>query len=234
MHSHSTWSDGNNSLEEMAAAARDLGFSYLTVTEHSQTAGYARGLKEDDLRRQWDEIDAVNEKVQGLRLLKGIESDILEDGALDYPEHILEKLDVVIGSVHTRHSQDEAQMTRRVLNAFDNPFLHIWGHPTGRLLQKREPAPMNLERILDKAALKNIVIEVNGNPERLDLKAEHVRLALKRDLRLVVSTDSHSVRELRNIRYSVATARKGWARKGQVLNTLSAEAFVSTLRTLRS
>ena len=176
----------------------------------------------------------MNEKVQGIRLLKGIESDILEDGTLDYPERILEKLDVVIGSIHTRHSQDEAQMTQRVLNAFDNPYLHIWGHPTGRLIQKREPAPMNLEAIFDKAARKNIVIEVNGNPERLDLKAEHVRLALKRGLKLVVSTDSHSVRELRNVRYSVATARKGWARRDQVLNTLGTEKFLETLRNLRA
>ncbi len=131
VHSHTTWSDGKNSLLEMAQAAQALGLEYLTVTEHSQTSGYAGGLKPDDLKRQWDEIDALNAKLKGFRLLKGIESDILEDGSLDYPDALLEKLDLVIGSIHQRHSQNEEQMTKRVLTAMDNPFFMIWGHPTG-------------------------------------------------------------------------------------------------------
>lgn len=233
VHSHSTWSDGKSSLEEMARAARDLGFQYLTVTEHSQTAFYAGGLKEDDLLRQWEEIDRVNEKVPGIRLLKGIESDILEDGSLDYPERVLEKLEVVIGSIHQRYQLDEEQMTRRMLAAFDNPYLHIWGHPTGRLLQKRDPAAMRMEEIFEKAAEKGVAIEVNGNPDRLDLKAEHVRLALKRGIKLVVSTDAHKVADLNNLRYAVATARKGWARKRDVLNALPADRFTATLRAMR-
>ncbi len=233
VHSHTTWSDGKNSLEEMARAAEKLGLRYLTVTEHSQTAFYAGGLKEDDLKRQWDEIDRVQALVPGVRLLKGVESDILEDGALDYPDRVLEQLDVVIGSIHQRHQLDEEGMTRRMLKAFDNPYLHIWGHPTGRLIQKREPAPMRMEEILDKAAAKGVIVEVNGNPDRLDLKAEHVRLALQRGLKLVLSTDAHSVQELENIRYSVATARKGWARRPDVLNTLPADAFARALKTAR-
>ncbi len=234
VHAHSTWSDGKHSLEEMARAAQALGLKFLTVTEHSQAAIYAGGLKEDDLRRQWDEIDRVNDTVKGVRLLKGIEVDILESGALDYSDSILERLEVVIGSIHVRHSMDEEQMTRRLLKAFDNPHLHILGHPTGRLLQSREPYPVRMEAVLDKAAERGVVVEVNGKPERLDLKTEHVRQALQRGVKLVVSADAHKTSDLGNLAYSVATARRGWARKGDILNTLPAEQFISTLRKLRA
>ncbi len=226
VHSHTTWSDGRNSLEEMVLAAKALGFKYFTVTEHSQTSNYAGGLTLDRLKAQWDEIDAVQEKVKGITLLKGIESDILEDGRLDYPDSVLEQLDVVIGSIHQRYSQDEDAMTKRVLNAFDNPHLHIWGHPTGRLLLRREAAPMRMEEILDKAAKKGIVIEVNGCPERMDLKPEHVRLALQRGLKLSLSTDAHSVGELKShLPWALASARRGWARKTDVVNAGDVKAF---------
>ena len=226
VHSHSTWSDGRNSLEDMARAAQAMGLKYMTVTEHSQTSNYAGGLKLDDLKKQWDEIDAINEKVKGITLLKGIESDILEDGRLDYDDSILEQLDVVIGSIHQRYSQDEAAMTRRVLNAFDNPHLHIWGHPTGRLINKRDPAPMRMDEILDKAAKKGITVEVNGCPDRLDLSSESIRKALARGIHLVVSTDAHSVDELKqHLPFAIAVARRGWARKGDVLNARDVKAF---------
>jgi DNA polymerase (family 10) len=231
IHSHSTWSDGRNSLKDMAIAARDMGLKYYTVTEHSQSSSYAGGLSIDDLKRQWDEIDQVNEEVKGIRLLKGIESDILENGSLDYPDALLEQLDVVIGSIHQRYGQDEDAMTRRVLNAMDNPLLQIWGHPTGRLLNRREPVPLRMEEVLDKAAKNGVAIEVNGCPERLDLKAEHVRLALQRGLKIVVSTDAHSIKELHvHLPLAVATARKGWCTRADVLNTKSAEEFIAALR----
>ena len=167
---------------------------------------------EKRLKKQWDEIDELQSKVKGIKLLKGIESDILEDGSLDYPDSVLEKLDVVIGSIHQRYSQDEAAMTKRVLNAFDNPHLHIWGHPSGRLLLKREAAPMRMEEILDKAAKKGIVVEVNGCPDRMDLASEWVRKALERKIKLVISTDAHSVHELTlHLPYAIAAARRGWA-----------------------
>jgi DNA polymerase (family 10) len=234
VHAHSTWSDGKNSLEEMARAAQALGLKYLTVTEHSQAAIYAGGLKEDDLRRQWEEIDRVNEAVPGVRLLKGIEVDILESGALDYSDTVLERLEVVIGSIHVRHGMDEEQMTRRLLQAFDNPHLHILGHPTGRLLQSREPYPLRMEAVLDKAAERGVVVEVNGKPERLDLKTEHIRQALQRGVKLVVSADAHKAADLGNLAFAVATARRGWARKGDIVNTLPAEGFIHRLRELRS
>src|SRR6266849_4981560 len=201
VHSHSTWSDGRNSLE---------------------------GLK-----RQWDEIDQINEKISGFRLLKGIEVDILESGELDFPETVLEKLDVVIGSIHVRFQMDEEQMTKRVLRAFDNPHLHIFGHPTGRLIQSREPYPLRMEAVAEKAALQGIALEVNGNPKRLDLKAEHVRIALEHGTKLVASADAHSLEDLDNLRFAAGTARKGWARKGDVLNTLPATEFVAKLKSLR-
>jgi DNA polymerase (family X) len=232
VHAHSTASDGRNSLKEMAVAAAALGYQYLTVTEHSQTSSYAGGLTLDAMKRQWDEIAAINEMKLGITLLKGIESDILEDGRLDYPDSILEQLDVVIGSIHQRYQQNEDAMTKRVLAAFDNPHFHIWGHPTGRLLSKREPAPMRIDEILDKAAKKGIVIEVNGCPDRLDLSAEYIRKALARKLKLSVSTDAHSTSELKtHLAFAVATARRGWVTRSDVVNTKDARSFMHEMKT---
>jgi DNA polymerase (family 10) len=217
----------------MAQAARAKGLRYLTVTEHSQTAGYAGGLKQEDLRKQWEEIDRLNKQLGGFTLLRGIESDILADGALDYPDSMLRELEVVIGSVHQRYKMDRSQMTGRIVRAFDNPHLHILGHATGRLLQRRDPAPIDMDELLDAAARTGIAAEVNGSPHRLDLKAGHVRKALARRIPLVVSADAHSTRELDNLDYAVATARKGWARRGDVLNTQPAPEFTASLRALR-
>ncbi|QQR48193.1 DNA polymerase/3'-5' exonuclease PolX [Myxococcus xanthus] len=233
VHAHSTWSDGRNSLEEMALAARALGLKYLTVTEHSEAAIYAGGLKVDDLKRQWEEIDRINAAVSGVRLLKGIEVDILESGALDYADSVLEQLEVVIGSIHVRHGMDEDQMTRRLLAAMDNPCLQILGHPTGRLINSREPYPVRMDEVLERAAERGVAVEVNGKPARLDIKAEYVRQAVKRGVRLVVSCDAHQKEDLRNLAFAVATARRGWARKGDVLNTLPADRFVTALRERR-
>lgn len=234
VHSHSTWSDGKNSLEQMARAAKALGLQYLTVTEHSQAAIYAGGLKEDDLKRQWEEIDRVNEAVPGFRLLKGIEVDILETGALDYRDSVLEQLEVVIGSIHVRHSLNEEQMTQRLLNAMDNPCLNIIGHPTGRLIHERDPYPFRMEAVLDRAAERGVVMEVNGKPARLDLKAEHVRMAVQRGVKLVVSADAHKVEDLPHLLFAVATARKGWARKSDILNTQPADRFIRSLKAQRA
>ncbi|MBU8899984.1 DNA polymerase/3'-5' exonuclease PolX [Corallococcus sp. H22C18031201] len=233
VHAHTTWSDGRDSLEDMARAAGALGLKYLTITEHSEAAIYAGGLKVDVLERQWEEIDRVNERVPGVRLLKGIEVDILESGALDYADRVLERLEVVIASIHVRHSLDEEQMTQRVLTALDNPFLHILGHPTGRLIQSREPYPLRMEAVLERAAERGVAVEVNGKPQRLDLKAEHVRRAIGLGVKLVASCDAHRKEDLANLSFAVATARRGWARKSDILNTLSAERFLAALRARR-
>lgn len=233
VHAHSTWSDGKNTLEEMARAAKAMGLHYLTVTEHSEAAIYAGGLKVDDLKRQWEEIDRINDSLRGFRLLKGIEVDILESGALDYADSVLEQLEVVIASIHVRHGMNEEQMTRRVLAALDNPCMQILGHPTGRLIQEREPYPLKMEAVLERAAERGVAVEINGKPQRLDLKAEYVRMAVQRGVRLVVSADAHKVADLHNLTFAVATARRGWARKRDILNTLPAKAFTAALRERR-
>jgi len=234
VHSHSTWSDGKSSLEDMVRAAAAMGLRYLTVTEHSAAAAYAGGLDEARVRLQWQEIARVQEAVPEVRLFRGIEVDILEDGALDLPDRLLSELDVVIASVHVRHGQDQAAMTARVLRALDHPCTDVLGHPTGRLLQRRDPSPLDMPAVLERAAKRGVFLEVNGNPDRLDLSADHVRLALQAGASLVVSADAHSTDALHNVGYAVHTARKGGARRSDVLNTLGADEFLSAIRRRRA
>ncbi len=229
VHSHSTWSDGKATLEEMATAAKARGFKWMTVTEHSQTASYAGGLKPDELKQQWEEIDALNEKLRPFRLLKGIESDILKDGALDYPDGVLRELDVVVGSIHNRYGLDERQTTDRLLKALSHPLLSILGHTTGRLLQRRPPVALKMDEVLAAAAEHGVTVELNGSPHRLDLSAAHARLAVAKGVKLVVSADAHSTREIGNVRYAVLTARRAGVRRSQVLNTQGAAAFLRGL-----
>jgi len=230
VHVHSKWSDGENSILELAEAARALGASYLTITDHSRSAGYAGGLNEDRLKAQWEEIAQVQEQVPEVRLLKGSEVDILDDGRLDYPDAILEQFDVVVASVHSKLKMTEEEATQRILAALDNPFLHVLGHPTGRLIGKREGYPLHIEKVLEKAAAKGVAVELNGNPERLDLCAEHVRMAQKRGVKMVLTTDAHSVVCLGHVEYAVATARRGWLRREDVLNALPVEEFLKSIR----
>ena len=179
VHCHTVWSDGRATVEEMARAAEALGMEYLTITDHSGTAAYAGGLDVDRLQRQWDEIDAVQARV-GVRLLKGTEADILEDGALDWPDRILERLDVVVASVHSRMRMDEDQMTRRLVAAMSRPVFKIWGHGLGRLLGDREPYACRVEEVLDALARSRGAVEVNGDPHRLDLEPRWIRAARDR------------------------------------------------------
>ncbi len=225
VHCHTDYSDGRHTIEEMARAADRLGMSYLTITDHSPTAFYANGLDADRLRTQWDEIARVQERVS-VRLLRGTESDILADGALDYPDAILERLDVIIASIHARHRMDADRMTERIIRAMKHPCFKIWGHALGRLILSRPPVPARVEEILDVIADSRAAIEINGDPHRLDLEPRWVRAARERGIRFVISTDAHATGELRNLRYGVAMARRGWVRRGEVLNTLDADAFV--------
>ncbi|ACL64733.1 PHP domain protein [Anaeromyxobacter dehalogenans 2CP-1] len=232
VHCHTTWSDGRASVEEMARAAEALGMAYLTVTDHSGSAGYAGGLDRDRIRRQWDEIDGVQERVS-IRLLKGTEADILEDGALDWPDDVLERLDVVVASVHSRMRMDEDQMTRRLARAMALPVFKIWGHGLGRLLGEREPYACRVEEVLDALAGAPGAVEVNGDPRRLDLEPRWIRAARARGIPLVLSVDAHSVAALGYLRFAVTTARRGWARRGEVLNALPADAFARAVRPVR-
>ena len=229
VHCHTQYSDGRATVEEMALAAEAMGMEYLTITDHSPNAPYAGGVTLDRLKAQWDEIARVQERVK-VKLLRGTESDILEDGALDYPDAVLEQMDVVIASIHSRMKMDEDSMTRRIARAMRLPVYKIWGHASGRLLQERDAYACRMEEVLDAIAGSRAAIEVNGDPRRLDLEPRWIRLARERGIPFVVSTDAHSTAGLHHLRFGVATARRGWLRRPEVLNTLPFEAFRKAVR----
>jgi DNA polymerase (family 10) len=229
VHCHTIYSDGKDSVEEMARAAEALGMQYLTITDHSVTASYARGLPLDRLRRQWDEIARVQEKVT-VRLLRGTESDILADGSLDYPDAVLEQLDVVIASIHHRHRMDAPQMTRRIVTAMRHPCFKIWGHALGRYVLRRPPVDCHVEEILDAMAESRAAVEVNGDPHRLDMEPRWIREARRRGLKFVISSDAHSVADMHNLRWGVDMGRRGWLARQDVLNALGPDAFRLAVR----
>jgi DNA polymerase (family 10) len=231
VHCHTHYSDGRDSVMEMALAARRLGMSYITITDHSPTASYAGGVTLDRLERQWEDI-ARAEEATGLRILRGTESDILADGALDYPDSVLERLDVVVASIHNRYRMDARAMTERVTRALALPLFKIWGHARGRLIGRRPPFECDMERILDVAAASRVAIEVNGDPYRLDMDPVWIREARARGLSFVISVDAHSTRELENVRYGVDMARRGWLQPSDVLNTREAPEFTALVRPL--
>lgn len=234
LHCHSTYSDGTTSIEELALACRDAGYSYLGLTDHSKAAAYAGGLTPDDLLRQAEEIDAVNRRLDGIRVLKGVEADILADGTLDYDDAILARLDFVIGSIHTRFGLSRDEMTARMLAAMDNPYLSIIGHPTGRLLLSREPYPLDLQAIFARAAANGVAIEINGDPHRLDLDWRLLRQARDSGVMISIGADAHNIPGLRHVDYGVAMARKGWLTRENVLNTRSVDEFLAFARNRRS
>jgi DNA polymerase (family 10) len=228
VHCHTVYSDGQHTVEQMARAADALGMDYMTITDHSPAAAYANGLTVDRLKAQWEEIARVQEKVS-VRLLRGTESDILADGSLDYPDAILEQLDVVIASIHRRHRMDASQMTARLVRAMALPCFKIWGHALGRLILSRPPVECRVEDVLDAAAAGRAAVEINGDPRRLDLAPRWLRAARERGISFVVSTDAHSIGELQNVRYGTAIARRGWVGRGEVLNTRSAAEFARSV-----
>jgi len=228
VHCHTVWSDGQHTVLEMARAADALGMAYMTITDHSPAAAYAGGLSVDRLQAQWEEIARVQEMVS-VRLLRGTESDILADGGLDYPDAILEQLDVVIASVHRRHRMDADRMTERLVRTMALPCFKIWGHALGRLVLSRPPIECRVEEVLDAAARGAAAVEINGDPRRLDLPPRWVRAARERGIRFVVSTDAHSIGELANTTYGIAMARRGWVRRDEVLNTHGALEFARSV-----
>jgi DNA polymerase (family 10) len=229
VHCHTDQSDGRHSLATMARAADARGAAYMTVTDHSPSANYAGGLDVDRLRAQWDEIARVQETVK-VRLLRGTESDILADGALDYPDAVLEKLDVIIASIHGRHRMDATAMTERLKRAMQLPAFKIWGHPLGRLILRREPIACDVEAVLDAAARSRAAIEISGDPYRLDLAPAWIPAARRRGIRFVISTDAHGVSDFDNVEYGVAMARRGGVRRSEVLNAMPFEQFAAAVR----
>jgi DNA polymerase (family 10) len=229
VHCHTKYSDGKHSVAEMVHAAEAMGMKYITITDHSPTAFYANGVKIDRLQRQWEEIDLVQEQTK-VRILKGTESDITQDGSLDYPDWILEQFDVIVASIHSRYKMNEDQMTRRIVRAMRQPVFKIWGHALGRLIEKRPPFDCRVEEILDVIVESRAAIEINGDPYRLDMEPRWVREARQRKIKFVISVDAHSTGALNNVKYGVGIARRGWVRRGEVLNTLGVKAFQKAVR----
>ena len=227
LHCHTRYSDGSNTIEQLALACRDAGYRYVGITDHSQAAAYAGGLRPDDLARQADEIDLVNQRLEGIRVLKGVEADILQDGRIDFEDAVLARLDFVIASIHTRFNMGEREMTARMLAAMDNPHLTIIGHPTGRLLLSRDPYGLDLDAVIEKAAATGVALEINADPHRLDLDWRSVRQARARGVAISIGADAHSVAGIGNVGYGVGMARKAWLGPADVLNAQPVDEFLA-------
>lgn len=233
LHCHTTYSDGTNTVAQIAMACRDAGYEWIGITDHSRAAAYAGGMQPDDLRRQWDEIDQFNAGNHGIRVLKGIESDILADGALDYPDDILAQFDFLIASVHSRFNLAEPEMTARFLRAIESPYLTIIGHPTGRLLLSREGYAVDLDAIFEAAGKAGVAIEINADPYRLDLDWRVLRRARDAGVMISIGADAHSIAGLANVDFGVAIARKGGLGPDDILNCGNVEDFLAFARARR-
>ncbi|HXY31025.1 MAG TPA: PHP domain-containing protein [Gemmatimonadaceae bacterium] len=234
LHCHSQYSDGTSTIGEMAAAARARGWSYLGVSDHSQSALYAGGLSPETVMSQHEEIDRVNEELAGFRVLKGIEADILIDGRVDYESSMLDRFDYVIASVHSRFALDATAMTERVLRALDDPHVTILGHPTGRLLLTREPYAIDMEAVLSKAAAVGVAVELNADPHRLDLDWRLCLEAKRLGCSIEIGPDAHSTAGLDNVELGIGIARKGWLEPADVLNAMSADVVTARARRRRA
>lgn len=219
LHNHSTYSDGKNSLLQMAQACVDMGLEYFGICDHSQTAFYANGLTEERVIQQHAEIEKLNRQLAPFKILKGIESDILTDGRLDYPDEILKTFDFIVASVHSNLKMDKDKATARLIKAIENPYTTILGHPTGRLLLRREGYPLDFEKIIDACVANRVVIEINASPWRLDLDWRWVHVAIEKGAMLSINPDAHEIAGLKDMYYGVLVARKGGATVDNILNT---------------
>lgn len=218
-HVHTNYSDGVNTLNEMVNGARELGYKYIGITDHSKSARYANGLKEEDILKQFDEIDRLNEKYTDIKILKGIESDILKDGSLDYEEDLLKQFDFVIASVHSNFKMSKEEMTERIIKAVKNKYTTILGHLTGRLLLSRDGYDLDIYKVIDACAEYDKIIEINSNPHRLDIDWRYIKYAKEKGVKLAICPDAHRVEGLLDVKYGVGIARKGWLEAKDVINT---------------
>lgn len=230
LHAHSDWSDGKTPIRAMALAARERGYRYLAISDHSVGRGNANGMSVERLRAQRREINALNAKLDGITLLAAAEVDIRRDGSLDYPDAVLAELDLCIASVHSAFGLPREEQTQRLITALRNPYLDILGHPTGRLIGSSQGIDLDMRRVLGEAAERGVLLEVNSWPERLDLNDEHILLARELGAQLVIDTDAHAPEHLDLIRFGVATARRGWATPRDVANTLPLQRLLPRLR----
>lgn len=231
IHSHSNWSDGGNTVEEMAVAASEMGMEYLVMSDHSKSAFYAQGLSEDKIKAQHAYIDELNVKLAPFKIFKSIESDILNNGHLDYDDKILASFDLVIASVHSNLKMTEEKAMERLLTAISNPYTTILGHPTGRLLLSRKGYPLRFEEIIEACAKNNVVIEINANPRRLDLDWEYINMAVEKKVLLSINPDAHSIEGMKDIRYGVLASQKGMLTAANNLSSFSLADFENFLTT---
>lgn len=229
VHCHSTWSDGQATIEEMARAALARGYQYLAITDHSQSLGVAAGLTPERLRQQRREIDQVRGRVPGIRLWQGIELEIRADGSLDFPDEVLAELDFVVASVHTGLRQDRETLTRRALAAINNPYVRLLGHPSGRLLTRRAGGDFDMEALIQAALATGTMLEINASPDRLDLNDVHIRRAIGMGVKLVINCDAHHPDDFNNLLFGVTTAKRGWATAADIANTRPVEEFEAFL-----
>jgi DNA polymerase (family 10) len=227
---HTVETDGRNTIEEMAEAARVHGYKYMAITDHSKNLAFANGLDDQRAVEHIKRIRAANEKIDGIRIFAGIEVDILADGTLDLSDSVLEQMDLVIASVHSHFNQSPTEMTDRLLKAVENPNTSFLGHPTGRLLLRREAYQFDVDAVLKAAAQRKVAMELNAYPDRLDLCDRHLRLAKQYGVKIVINTDSHHTSHLDKIRYGVLQARRAWLTKDDVLNTLPAQKFSKAMK----
>lgn len=230
LHTHTTFTDGRNSLEEMARAAKERGYDYLAITDHSKRLAMTGGLDEKALREQMEEVDHLGEEIEGIALLKGIEVDILEDGSLDLSDEVLGDLDLVICSVHHKFDLSEKEQTERVLEALSNPNVNGLAHPTGRMIESRESYEIDLQRVMEAAKENGCFLELNANPERLDLDDVNCKIAKEAGVKLSIATDAHSVDDLDNMRFGVWQARRGWLEREDVVNTRTVKQLTKLLK----
>lgn len=234
LHCHTLYSDGKATIAEMAAAAKERGYSYIGITDHSQSAFYANGMSRDKVLAQLDEIDELNATLTDFRVLKGVEADILADGRIDYDDDLLERFEFVVASIHSRFSMDREAMTARLLRALDDPRMTILGHPTGRLLLSRQPYPMDLEAILEKAVALGVAVELNADPKRLDLDWRHLQTAKRLGATVAIGPDAHSPKGLDIMDIGIGIARKGWLEPADILNAGTADDVLAFARARKS
>lgn len=233
LHVHSNFSDGVSSIEAMAKKAKALGYEYIAITDHSKSLKIARGLDEGRLREQIEKIKEINSRNEGIRILTGIEVDILTDGSLDFDDEILKELDVVIASVHSGFKQDQKTLTSRIVNACHNPYVNIIAHPTGRLLGRRGPYDVDMDKVLEAAAKTGTVLEINASPDRLDLNDVYVKRAMEMGIKIAINTDAHSPEAFTDMIYGVWVARRGWLTADNIINTFPLEKLLKFLKVMK-
>jgi len=233
LHIHTTYSDGMQSIREMALEAKKRGYAYIAVTDHTEHLRIAHGMDEKRIRKQFEEIDALNEALEGITILKSAEVDILEGGTLDMPESILAALDLTVCSVHSKFTLSQHKQTARILKAMEHPAFTILAHPTGRLIGLREPYAIDMEQIISAAKARGCILELNAQPDRLDLNDIYCKMAKEAGVPIAISTDAHSTTQLEYMRFGIWQARRGWLEKADVVNTLELDALTKKLAAIR-